>query len=351
MKKRFERSLDLKSGRVDMTHGSGGRAMAQLIDQLFAKEFDNPALAEGNDQARLDHAMLQGAHGKLAFSTDTYVVTPLFFPGGDIGSMAVHGTVNDVAMSGARPLWLSAGFILEEGFPLADLARIVESMAEAAQKSGVQIVTGDTKVVEKGKADGVYINTAGIGLCRDAVDLSVRNIRAGDAVLVSGYLGDHGVAIMATREQLVFEEPIHSDSAALNGLIDAMIASGVELHALRDPTRGGLATALNEMAQSANVGIRLEEEALPVRQSVRGVCEILGLDPLYVANEGKLIAFCPADQAQKLLAAMREHPEGRNAAIIGQVVADENNFVEMKTALGGHRMVDWLAGEQLPRIC
>lgn len=351
MKKQFERSLDLKQGRVDMTHGSGGRAMAHLIDQLFARAFANPALAEGNDQARLALTMVQGPQGKLAFSTDSYVISPLFFPGGNIGSLAVHGTVNDVAMSGAKPLWLSAGFILEEGFPLCDLAQIVESMAEAARQCGVQIVTGDTKVVEKGKADGVYINTAGIGVCRDHVDLSVKNIRAGDAVLVSGTLGDHGVAIMATREQLVFDEPIVSDSAALSGLIEAMLDSGAELHALRDPTRGGLATSLNEMAQSAKVGMRLNEAAIPVRQSVRGVCEILGLDPLYVANEGKLIAFCPAEQAEKLVAVMRAHSEGRQAAIIGAVVEDEHAFVEMTTSLGGTRMVDWLTGEQLPRIC
>ena len=349
--KQFQRSLDLKNGRVDMTHGSGGRAMAQLIDQLFARAFDNPALAEANDQARLHHPLLEEQHGRLAFSTDSYVVSPLFFPGGNIGSMAVHGTVNDVAMSGARPLWLSAGFILEEGFPLSELAVIVESMALAAQKCGVQIVTGDTKVVEKGKADGVFINTSGIGVYDAAVDLSVRNIKEGDAILVSGYLGDHGVAVMAVRENLTFDEPVVSDSAALNGLVSAMLQSGVAIHAMRDPTRGGLATALNEMAQSAHVGARLDEAAIPVRQAVRGVCEILGLDPLYVANEGKLIAFCPADQAQKLLAVMQAHPEGEHAAIIGSVVKDENGFVEMKTTLGGNRMVDWLAGEQLPRIC
>jgi len=350
-KRRFERSLDIKNGRVDMTHGSGGRAMAQLIEQMFAAAFDNPALAEGNDQARLDVPMIGGKPARLSFSTDTFVVSPLFFPGGNIGSLAVHGTVNDVALSGAKPLWLSAGFILEEGFPLADLATIIASMAEAAKRAGVQIVTGDTKVVEKGKADGVFINTAGVGALDPALDLAAKNIRAGDAVLLSGPLGDHGVAVMAKREQLTFEEEILSDSAALNHLIEAMVASGVELHAMRDPTRGGLATTLNEMAQSANVGVRLEEAAIPVRQSVRSVCEILGLDPLYVANEGRLIAFCPEDQAEKLLAAMRTIEEGKDSAIIGRVVEDENNFVEMKTALGGHRMVDWLAGEQLPRIC
>jgi len=350
-KKRFERTLDMKNGRVDMTHGSGGRAMAQLIDQLFARAFDNTALAEGNDQARLDHPLLHGHGARLAFSTDSYVISPLFFPGGNIGSLAVHGTVNDVVMSGARPLWMSAGFILEEGFPLVDLAKIVESMALAAQKCGIQIVTGDTKVVEKGKADGVYINTSGIGLFDAAVNLSVQNIKVGDAVIVSGYLGDHGVAVMAQRENLTFDEPIVSDSASLHGLVSSMIRSGVEIHAMRDPTRGGLATTLNEMAQSAGVGLRIQEEAIPVRESVRGVCEILGLDPLYVANEGKLIAFCPEDQAKKLLAVMRVHPEGCNAAIIGTVVEDPQHFVEMKTTLGGNRMVDWLAGEQLPRIC
>ncbi|HAX92060.1 MAG TPA: hydrogenase expression/formation protein HypE [Rhodospirillaceae bacterium] len=351
MTKRFERSLDIKNGRVDMTHGSGGRAMAQLIEQMFAKAFDNPALAEGNDQARLTLPMVNGKAPRLAFSTDSYVISPLFFPGGNIGSLAVHGTVNDVAMAGAKPLWLSAGFILEEGFPLADLADIIETMASAAKECGVQIVTGDTKVVEKGKADGVFINTAGVGVFDESLDLSTHNIKVGDAILVSGTLGDHGVAVMAEREKLVFDEPVLTDSAPLNGLIEAMVKSGVELHALRDPTRGGLATTLNEMAQSASVGMRLEEAAIPVRPSVRGVCEILGLDPLYIANEGKLIAFCPAAQAEKLLAVMRLHREGRNAAIIGTVVEDENNFVEMKTSFGGNRMVDWLAGEQLPRIC
>lgn len=351
MTKRFIRSLDLKNGRVDMTHGSGGRAMAQLIEELFAKAFCNAALAEGNDQARLDPPMAGGKPARLSFSTDTFVISPLFFPGGNIGSLAVHGTVNDVALSGAKPLWLSAGFILEEGFPLSELATIIFSMAQAAQKAGVQIVTGDTKVVEKGKADGVFINTAGIGGLDPRLDLSARNIKPGDVILLSGSIGDHGVAVMGKRENLVFEEEILSDSASLNHLIEAMVASGAEIHAMRDPTRGGLATALNEMAQSSRAGMRIEEAAIPVKESVRGVCEILGLDPLYVANEGKLIAFCPADDADKLLAAMRKVPEGKEAALIGRVVEDENAFVEMKTALGGNRMVDWLAGEQLPRIC
>ena len=350
--KRHEKTIDLRSGRVDMTHGSGGRAMAHLIDQLFARAFQNPFLDEGNDQARLNHPLLHGVEGRLAFSTDSYVISPLFFPGGDIGCLSVFGTVNDVALSGARPLWMSVGFILEEGFPLIDLSKIVESMAFAARRCGVQIVTGDTKVVEKGKADGVYINTTGIGVYdANTTDISVSNIKVGDAIITSGYMGDHGVAVMAKRQNLVFDEPIVSDCAPLHGLINAMLRSGVELHAMRDPTRGGLATALNEMAASAKVGMRIDETNIPVRQSVRGVCEILGLDPLYVANEGKLVVFCPAQQATKLLAIMRVHPEGRNAAIIGEVVADEHHFVEMKTKLGGNRMVDWLAGEQLPRIC
>lgn len=349
--KRFERSLDLKNGRVDMTHGSGGRAMAQLIDRLFAQAFENPALAEGNDQARLDLPMINGAPARLSFSTDTYVISPLFFPGGNIGSLAVHGTVNDVALGGARPLWLSAGFILEEGYPLADLAEIVRSMAQAAAACGVTIVTGDTKVVEKGKADGVFINTAGIGALDPACDWSVANIRAGDAVLISGPVGDHGIAVMAKRENLSFEDEIISDSAPLNGLIAAMAASGADIHAMRDPTRGGLATALNEMARSAGVGIRIDEASIPVRPAVRSVCEILGLDPLYVANEGRLIAFCAAKDAQALLQVMRNHEHGAGASIIGHVVEDAGHFVEMKTQLGGHRMVDWLAGEQLPRIC
>jgi len=340
--------LDIKNGCIDMTHGSGGRATAQLIETLFAAAFENPVLAEANDQARL--SLPEGAD-RLALSTDSYVVSPLFFPGGDIGSLAVHGTVNDVAMAGAVPLWLSAGFIIEEGFPLADLATIVGTMARSAEACGVSIVTGDTKVVEKGKADGVFINTSGVGVIKRGIDLSVRNIRAGDVVIVSGYLGDHGVAVMARRENLTFDEDVLSDTAPLNGLVQAMLSSGGALHALRDPTRGGLAASLNEMAQAAGVGIKLEENAIPVRPAVRGVCEILGLDPLYIANEGKLIAFCPEDQAQRLLAIMRVHQHGRHAAIIGRVVEDDRGFVEMRTSLGGMRMVDWLAGDPLPRIC
>ncbi|MDD3287512.1 MAG: hydrogenase expression/formation protein HypE [Alphaproteobacteria bacterium] len=344
--KKFRQKLDLRNGRVDMTHGSGGRAMAQLIDSVFAASFDNPALAEGNDQARLSLPK-----GCVAFSTDSFVVSPLFFPGGDIGSLAVHGTVNDVSMSGAEPLWLSAGFIIEEGFELSQLLLIAQSMAEAARKCGVSVVTGDTKVVERGKADGVFINTSGIGIIPDGIDISVKRIKAGDAVLVSGPIGDHGVAIMSKRESLSFDTEIISDSAPLNGLVERMIASKVDIHAMRDPTRGGLATALNEMADAANVGIRLEEKDIPIRLSVKSASEVLGLDPLYIANEGRLIAFCAAKDAQKLLEAMRSHEHGAESSIIGNVVEDKRNFVEMRTTLGGRRIVDWLAGEQLPRIC
>jgi len=348
---KYAQSLDVKNGRVDMTHGSGGRAMAQLIDQLFASAFANDILGEQNDQARLDVPLINGKPARLSFSTDSFVVSPLFFPGGDIGSLAVHGTVNDVAMAGAKPLWLSAGFILEEGFPLADLARIIRSMAEAARACGVTIVTGDTKVVEKGKADGVFINTSGVGVFDRARDLSAHKVRAGDAILLSGPIGNHGIAVMAAREGLRFEQPVLSDSAPLNGLVAAMLATGAEIHALRDPTRGGLATTLNEIAETARVGLRLEESAIPVEPQVRSVCEILGLDPLYVANEGRLIAFCAERDAAMLCEAMRKDRYGQGAVIIGRVVEDPHHFVEMRTSLGGNRMVDWLAGEQLPRIC
>ncbi len=341
------RKLDLKNGRVDLSHGSGGRAMAQLIADIFQVEFANDLLAQGNDQA-----VFSIPAGRMAMTTDGYVVSPLFFPGGDIGSLAVHGTVNDLAMSGARPLHLSASFILEEGFPLADLRRIAQSMGAAACAAGVKIVTGDTKVVERGKADGVFISTAGIGLVPEGIDLSGDRARPGDAILVSGTMGDHGVAIMSSRENLQFETQIISDSAALNGLTDAMIAScGSQLRAMRDPTRGGLAATLNEIANQSRVGIRIDEDRLPVKPEVAAACELLGLDPLFVANEGKLVAFVAPEAADELLAVMRAHELGRDAAIIGQVVADDHQFVQMTTSFGGVRIVDWLSGEQLPRIC
>ena len=346
-RKTYIRPLDLKHGLVDMAHGAGGRAMAQLIEELFAKHLGNEYLAQGDDGALLP---APGA-GKLVMATDCHVVSPLFFPGGDIGCLSVHGTINDVAMMGAQPLWLAAGFILEEGFKLADLARIVQSMAAAANAAGVPIVTGDTKVVERGKGDGVFITTTGVGVVAPGMELSGNRARPGDVILVSGTLGDHGMAIMAERESIGFESPLVSDTAALHGLIAAMRASGADLHVLRDPTRGGLATTLNEIAGQSGVGMMLQEKALPVQPAVNAACEFLGLDPLYVANEGKLVAICAANDAQKLLAAMRAHPLGVNAAIVGTVHEDAHHFVQMTTAFGGKRIVDWLSGEQLPRIC
>jgi len=345
-KRRFTGRLDLKQGAVDMSHGSGGRAMAQLIDELFRAHLDNALLARGNDQA-----LFRPPAGRISISTDGHVISPLFFPGGDIGSLAVHGTINDVAMCGARPLYLAAGFILEEGLALGDLARIVESMAAAANEAGVPVITGDTKVVERGKGDGCFITTTGVGVVADGIDISGDRAAPGDAILVSGSIGDHGVAVMSKRANLGFETEIRSDTAALHGLIALMLDAASDIHCLRDPTRGGLATTLNELAQQSGVGIQISERAIPVRQEVAAACELLGLDPLYVANEGKLIAICPAAQAEPLLAAMRAHPRGRDAAIIGEVVADPHQFVQMETAFGGSRIVDWLAGEQLPRIC
>jgi len=346
MEKRFPTRINMRRGKVDMTHGSGGRAMAQLIEEVFTRHFDNEFLDQGNDQALFD-----APEGRMVMSVDGHVVSPLFFPGGDIGSLSVHGTINDVAMSGARPLYLSAGFILEEGFPLADLEKIVMSMAKAAKEAGVPVITGDTKVVERGKGDGVFITTTGIGVVPAGLEISGANVRPGDAVLVSGHMGDHGVAIMSSRENLAFETEIVSDSAALHGLVAEMVAVVPEIHALRDPTRGGLAATLNEIAYQAEVGMKLFEEKIPLRDEVAAACEFLGLDPLYVANEGKLVAFCPADKANALLAVMHAHPLAADAAIIGEVVADDLGFVTMETGFGGTRIIDWLAGEQLPRIC
>ncbi|MBX3677368.1 MAG: hydrogenase expression/formation protein HypE [Rhodocyclaceae bacterium] len=346
VRKGYIRPVDFKHGRVDMTHGSGGRAMAQLIEELFLAAFDNEWLRAAND-----NACFAVPNGRMVMATDSHVVSPLFFPGGDIGCLSVHGTVNDVAMSGARPLYLAASFILEEGFPLADLKRIVESMAQAAREAGVAIVTGDTKVVEQGKGDGVFITTTGIGVVPEGVNISGDRAQPGDAILVSGTLGDHGVAIMSSRESLGFETTIRSDTAALHDLVARMVAAVPDIHVLRDPTRGGLATTLNEIARQSGVGMMLREEAIPVRQEVEAACEFLGLDPLYVANEGKLICLCAAEHAETLLAVMRAHPLGAEAAIIGSVHADPQHFVQMETGFGGKRIVDWLTGEQLPRIC
>jgi hydrogenase expression/formation protein HypE len=346
VKRGYIRPIDFKQGRVDMSHGSGGRAMAQLIDELFLEAFDNDWLRQLNDQA-----CFAVATGRMVIATDSHVVAPLFFPGGDIGCLSVHGTVNDVAMSGARPLYLCASFILQEGFPLADLQRIVVSMAEASRQAGVPIVAGDTKVVEQGKGDGVFITTTGVGVVPEGVNISGDRARPGDMVLVSGTLGDHGVAIMSFRENLSFETSIRSDTAALHRLVARMLDAAPDLHCLRDPTRGGLATTLNEFARQSDVGIRVREKAIPVRREVAAACELLGLDPLYVANEGKLVAICAAQDAERLLEAMRSHPLGADAAVIGEVVEDPHHFVQMQTAFGGWRVVDWLSGEQLPRIC
>lgn len=342
---RKERKVDLK-GRVEMTHGGGGRAMAKLIEQLFLYHFDDPLLWQGGDQA-----MLGALGGRVVMSTDSHVVSPLFFRGGDIGSLSVHGTVNDVSMAGARPLFLSAAFILEEGFPLADLDRIVASMAEAARRAEVRVVTGDTKVVERGKADGVFITTTGVGVVPEGVQVAPDRIAVGDCILVNGSIGDHGMAILSERESLEFESAILSDSAPLNDLVRVMVDAAPDLHCLRDPTRGGVAATLNELALASRHSMRINEAAIPLKPDVAAACELIGLDPLYVANEGKLIAFCAPEHAERLLAAMRRHPLGAEAAIIGEVTGGAEPMVEMETALGGRRAVDWLNGEQLPRIC
>ncbi len=344
--KPFPVHLNVKRGAVDMTHGAGGRAMAQLIEELFFQHLDNDLLRQANDQASF-----AVKEGRMVMSTDGHVISPLFFPGGDIGSLAVHGTINDVAMAGARPLYLSAAFILEEGFPLADLERIVASMAQAARAAHVPIVTGDTKVVEKGNGDGVFITTSGIGVVPEGVHISGDRARPKDVILLNGCVGDHGVAIMSSRENLEFETSIESDSAALHGLVADMVAAAPGIHCLRDPTRGGLATTLNELARQSGVGMTVREAAIPVKPEVTAACELLGLDPLYVANEGKLVCICDPHDAPRVLQVMRAHPLGRDAAIIGEVVEDQYGFVQMATSFGGQRIVDWIAGEQLPRIC
>ena len=342
----YVRPLDMSHGRVDMSHGGGGRAMQQLIEQLFLAALGNEYLAQGNDGA-----VLPAAAGRLVMATDSHVVSPLFFPGGDIGRLAVHGTINDVAVMGARPLYLAAAFILEEGFALAELKRVVESMALASREAAVPIVTGDTKVVERGKGDGIFITTTGVGVLADGINLAGHLARPGDKILLSGSLGDHGMAILSQREGLTFDAPIHSDSAALHGLIAALLEHGAPLRVLRDPTRGGLAATLNEIAAQSGVGMMLDERAIPLNPLVESACEFLGLDPLYIANEGKLVAICPPDAASSVLAVMRSHPLASAAAVIGEVLEDPHGFVQMTTKMGGRRIVDWLNAEQLPRIC
>jgi hydrogenase expression/formation protein HypE len=337
---------------IVLGHGSGGKLTAELIDKIFLPAFANPILGKLDDQA-----VLQINNAKLAFTTDAFVVTPIFFPGGDIGQLAVNGTVNDLAMSGARPLYLSAAFILEEGLPADDLRRIVNSMGAAARRAGVQLVTGDTKVVNRGKGDQIFIATTGIGVIERAVNISASHARPGDKIILSGFIGDHGMAIMSQRENLEFEGAIESDCAPLHELVAAMLEAceekdvGDSIHCLRDPTRGGVATTLNEIASLSRAGILIREPLLPVRESVKGACEILGLDPLYVANEGKLVAVVAADAADTVLKRMLEHPSGANAVIVGEVVSEHPGMVRMETAVGGTRILDVMFGEQLPRIC
>ncbi|MBX3279149.1 MAG: hydrogenase expression/formation protein HypE [Acidobacteria bacterium] len=349
---------DLQRGRgrvtdssITLAHGSGGKAMRDFVQDVILGAFNNPLLAPLEDQAVMDLQELLCIGDRLAFTTDSFVVDPLFFPGGDIGMLAVNGTVNDLAMSGARPLYISCSLVLEEGLPVDTLRRVVTSMRRASDEAGVSVVTGDTKVVERGAADKLFINTAGIGVVPVGVNIGASRARAGDKVLVNGYLGDHGCAVMLARNDLALEADIETDCQSLAGLVARMLEICPDIHCLRDATRGGLATVLNEFAQSSRVAIRLNETALPVRESVRGACEILGLDPLYLANEGKLAAIAPAERAEALLEAMRMHSAGADAAIIGEVVESPSGVVILNTGFGGGRIVDMLVGDQLPRIC
>jgi len=331
---------------VLLAHGGGGKLTHRLIEKVFVPAFKNPLLEQ-----RHDGAVFNVNGSRLAFSTDSYVVRPLFFPGGDIGSLAVNGTVNDLAMCGARPLYLSVGLILEEGLPVETLWRVVQSMRRAADEAGVQLVTGDTKVVDKGKGDGIFINTAGIGVIEHDVQIAPAGVRPGDVVLVNGDIGRHGIAIMAVREGLEFESEIESDSAAVSGLVMDLLNAGIDVHCMRDLTRGGMASALVEIAEASNTHIGLDERAIPVREDVQGACEMLGLDPLYVANEGRFIAFVAPHDAERALELMRSHPLGTGASIIGRVSESPARLVTMKTQIGASRVVDMLSGEQLPRIC
>ncbi len=331
---------------VELAHGGGGRKTAKLIETLFAPAFRNPHL-----EPLGDGAIVTVGGERLAFTTDTFVVKPAFFPGGDIGSLAVHGTVNDLAMCGAEPLFLSAGYLLEEGFPMRDLARVVASMAEACAAAGVLLVTGDTKVVDRGKGDGIYVNTSGVGRVRSGVEVGPNRARPGDAVLVSGPVGDHGIAVIAAREGIEFETRLVSDSASVVRPVAALLEAVPDTHVLRDPTRGGVATALCEIAVSSKVGIRIDETAIPVREEVRGACELLGFDPLYVACEGRFLAIVPGERCEAALAAVRSQPGGETVRRIGAVVADDPGRLVLRTAIGSQRLLERLSGEQLPRIC
>ncbi len=337
---------------IRLAHGAGGKMMNDLIRDLFAPPLDNPYLRQMADSAVIQLETYNLKPGdQLALSTDSFTVRPLFFPGGDIGSLAVHGTVNDVAMSGARPLWLTVGFILEEGLEMEVLEQVVRSMAEAAHTAGVQVVTGDTKVVERGHGDGLYVNTAGVGIVPAGVTIGPQQIQRGDVVLLSGTIGDHGIAVLSQREGLAFETDLVSDSAPLNGLVESLLAAAPHTHCLRDPTRGGVAAALNELAEAAGVGIEIEETAVPVRPAVSAACEMLGFDPLTVANEGTLVAFVEPQEAEAALESLRRHPLGKNASRIGVVVEEHAGMVLVRTPIGGRRILDMPLGELLPRIC
>ncbi len=332
--------------KVLLAHGGGGRLSQRLINKMFVPQFGSEHL-----NALHDGALLTVKNARLAFSTDSFVISPLFFPGGDIGSLAVNGTVNDLAMCGATPLYLSAAFIIEEGFSMDDLWKVVLSMKEAADKAGVELVTGDTKVVDKGKGDKIFINTSGIGVIPDGIDINPKNARTGDKIILSGTIADHGMAIMSVREGLEFETTLKSDCAPLNNLVQLMFGASTDIHVLRDPTRGGVASALNEIAESARLGMMLDETKIPVAEAVQSACEILGFDPLYVANEGKLLAIVNGADGDKIVRAMRAHPLGKDAVIIGEVTRENPGMVLMKSRIGGTRVVDMLSGEQLPRIC
>ena len=341
----------LRGDTITLSHGAGGKAMHDLIEDLFVTTFDNRELDLLEDQARFDLATLTARGDRLALTTDSYVVDPLFFPGGDIGKLAVTGTVNDLAVGGATPLWLTCGMIIEEGLAVEELRRVVASMKQAADEAGVRIVTGDTKVVHKGAADKLFINTAGVGVIPAGIEINARRAQPGDKVIINGFIGDHGAAIVDARGDLALENSIETDCQPLNGLVQTMLSVCPDIHCLRDATRGGLATVLNEFASDSRVALRVDEQALPVREEVRGMCEILGLDPLYLANEGKLVAVVPGDSAEALLAAMQAHPAGTDSRIIGEVTAIPEATVLMSTLFGGERIVDLLVGEQLPRIC
>lgn len=339
----------LREDHVTLSHGSGGKATHNLVEGVFAKEFSNPVLDRMGDSAVF---ALNGSGERMAFTTDSFVVSPLFFPGGDIGRLAVNGTVNDLAVAGAEPVYLSAAVILEEGFPIEELRRIVASMRDAASDAGVEVVTGDTKVVERGKADGLYVNTAGVGRMRDDAELEATSVRPGDRILVSGHVGDHGTAIMLARDELALRSDVESDTAPLYGLTSALLETlGEDVRCLRDATRGGLAAVLNEIAVAAHVGVGIEERRVPVRRSVRGACEILGIDPLHMANEGKLVAVVAPEGAEEALEALRSHPLGTDAAVIGEVVEEPSEMVYVRTGIGGRRVLDMLVGDALPRIC